>query len=190
MGLRQSMSWLHGWSGLLLGWLCYAIFLTGTTAYFRQEITSWMRPEAVPSASVTTEEAARVALARLQTLAPRAGQWRVELPDDRWNDLRIAWQMPGESGRGRPRAAEAPIQDARPRARGADRGGGARRDGPEGVAGAPSSGGESAAPRAAASAAPGAPAAGASRGGGGGRRGGQMTTLDPVTSEIVKPRET
>ena len=44
-GLRQSMSWLHTWSGLLVGWLLFAIFLTGTTAYYRDEISLWMRPE-------------------------------------------------------------------------------------------------------------------------------------------------
>ena len=37
-GLRQSMSWLHTWSGLLLGWLLYAVFFTGTLSYFVDEI--------------------------------------------------------------------------------------------------------------------------------------------------------
>ena len=39
-GLRQSMSWLHTWSGLLLGWLLYAVFFTGTLSYFRDEINA------------------------------------------------------------------------------------------------------------------------------------------------------
>ena len=42
---RQSMAWLHTWVGLLLGWLLVAIFITGTSAYFREEITLWMEPE-------------------------------------------------------------------------------------------------------------------------------------------------
>ena len=42
---RQSMAWLHTWVGLLLGWLLVAIFITGTSAYFRQEIPLWMEPE-------------------------------------------------------------------------------------------------------------------------------------------------
>lgn len=45
-GFRQSMAWLHTWSGLLVGWLLFAIFLTGTASYFRPEISHWMRPEA------------------------------------------------------------------------------------------------------------------------------------------------
>ena len=43
--LRQSMAWLHTWSGLLLGWLLYAVFFTGTLSFFRDEINDWMRPE-------------------------------------------------------------------------------------------------------------------------------------------------
>lgn len=42
---RQSMSWLHTWSGLILGWLIFVIFFTGTLSYFRHEITHWMQPE-------------------------------------------------------------------------------------------------------------------------------------------------
>ncbi len=44
-GFRQSMAWLHTWAGLLLGWLLYAIFVTGTSAFFQEETTRWMTPE-------------------------------------------------------------------------------------------------------------------------------------------------
>ena len=44
-GIRQTMSDLHIWTGLLVGWLLYAMFLTGTVAYFRDETSQWMRPE-------------------------------------------------------------------------------------------------------------------------------------------------
>ena len=40
--LRQSMAWIHGWLGLLAGWILFAMFLTGTASYFRPEITQWM----------------------------------------------------------------------------------------------------------------------------------------------------
>ena len=36
-GPRQSMSWLHTWASLILGWLLYAIFLTGTLSFFQNE---------------------------------------------------------------------------------------------------------------------------------------------------------
>ena len=35
-GPRQSMSWLHTWASLILGWLLYAIFLTGTLSFFKK----------------------------------------------------------------------------------------------------------------------------------------------------------
>lgn len=44
---RQSMNWLHTWAGLVLGWLLYFMFLTGTLGYFDEEIDRWMKPEIV-----------------------------------------------------------------------------------------------------------------------------------------------
>lgn len=43
--LRQTMAWAHGWLGLIAGWILFTMFLTGTSAYFRPEITKWMQPE-------------------------------------------------------------------------------------------------------------------------------------------------
>ncbi len=50
-GLRQSMAWLHTWAGLLLGWLLYAMFVTGTSAFFQEETTRWMTPEVQATAT-------------------------------------------------------------------------------------------------------------------------------------------
>ena len=36
---------IHSWSGLLFGWLLFAVFLTGTLTVFDAEITQWMQPE-------------------------------------------------------------------------------------------------------------------------------------------------
>ncbi|WP_326490623.1 PepSY domain-containing protein [Sphingobium sufflavum] len=44
LSFLQSMAWLHGWVGLLPGWLLLLIFLFGTTAFLQQEISAWMRP--------------------------------------------------------------------------------------------------------------------------------------------------
>ena len=49
-GFRQSMAALHTWTGLLFGWLLFAMFVTGTAAYFQEEISRWMRPELVATA--------------------------------------------------------------------------------------------------------------------------------------------
>src|SRR3546814_17474194 len=35
-GFRQSMAWLPTWTGLLLGWLLFAIFVTGTRSEERR----------------------------------------------------------------------------------------------------------------------------------------------------------
>ncbi len=43
-GFRQAMSWLHTWAGLVLGWLLFAIFLTGTLSFFRNELNLWTHP--------------------------------------------------------------------------------------------------------------------------------------------------
>ena len=37
-GLRQSMAWLHTWTGLPVGWVLFFVFLTGTLGYFDSEI--------------------------------------------------------------------------------------------------------------------------------------------------------
>ena len=43
--LRQSMSWMHTWTGLLLGWVLYFMFITGSAGYYDIEIDRWMKPE-------------------------------------------------------------------------------------------------------------------------------------------------
>lgn len=90
---RQSMTWLHTWTGLLLGWVLFAIFLTGTATYFRWEITQWMQPEWRRASSPL--DAATAALTRLEKVAPDSPRWFVELPDERLPDATLLWQEPG-----------------------------------------------------------------------------------------------
>ncbi|WP_112312028.1 PepSY-associated TM helix domain-containing protein [Pseudogemmobacter bohemicus] len=94
-GFRQSMAWLHTWTGLLLGWLLFAIFLTGTIAYFRSEVTYWMRPEL--HGQRPAEDPAALALKRLAELAPEASSWSITLPDPRSPVLSVSWSKPGEA---------------------------------------------------------------------------------------------
>ena len=67
-GFRQAMAWLHTWAGLIFGWLLFAIFLTGTLAYFKGEITHWMQPE-VPAHAVDDARSVAVAQSYLQARA-------------------------------------------------------------------------------------------------------------------------
>lgn len=104
-GLRQSMSWLHTWSGLLLGWLLYAVFFTGTLSYFVDEINVWMKPEL--HASVPADLAPERALATLQHLAPEATVWTLELPGDRTTSIQASWRERGAAqGRAGTKRAE------------------------------------------------------------------------------------
>jgi len=97
-GFRQSMAWLHGWAGLLVGWILFAVFLTGTAAYLRPEISYWMRPELALSTPGPNDAA--TAVTALQGLAPRAPAWFITLPDEREPTIRAYWREPGARGRG------------------------------------------------------------------------------------------
>lgn len=92
-GFRQSMAWLHTWTGLLVGWLLLLIFMAGTASYYREEISRWMRPE-LPRSTVTSEVAAARAITFLQHKAPQAESWNVTLPDPRNPAMRMFWRNP------------------------------------------------------------------------------------------------
>ena len=92
-GIRQSMSDLHTWAGLLLGWILYAMFLTGTVAYFKDELSQWMRPELayqleVPDPAVVAQRIAD----ELDNIAPGSPQWSIRLPDARNNSAYTFWR--------------------------------------------------------------------------------------------------
>ncbi|ATO18444.1 hypothetical protein BS636_01535 [Acinetobacter sp. LoGeW2-3] len=101
-GPRQSMSWLHTWASLILGWLLYAIFLTGTLSFFQNEISTWMKPEfhqSVPQKSQI--EQTRVALDYLQQHHADAGSWSIQLPNARQNVTTISIRGVDEDPRAR-----------------------------------------------------------------------------------------
>ena len=101
-GPRQSMSWLHTWASLILGWLLYAIFLTGTLSFFKNEINVWMTPElhqSVPASSQVQQT--EVALNYLQQNHPNAGAWNILLPNTRQNATLITVREQGEDPRAR-----------------------------------------------------------------------------------------
>ncbi|WP_454687978.1 PepSY-associated TM helix domain-containing protein [Achromobacter aloeverae] len=92
-GLRQSMSWLHTYAGLLLGWLLFAMFLTGTLSYVRDEISAWMKPPV--QHSFADAHTADRAVEALRKLAPDAEQWTVELPTVRQPAVEVSWRAKG-----------------------------------------------------------------------------------------------
>ncbi|MDQ8003071.1 MAG: PepSY-associated TM helix domain-containing protein [Pseudomonadota bacterium] len=127
-GFRQSMAWLHTWSGLLVGWVLFLVFAGGTAAYFRSEISFWAKPELHAAARhpVPADEALRHAIAHLQAHGAQAERWFITLPTEREPGVRMFWQEPPpqvEPGRKPPRrrflnatldpASGQPLADAR-----------------------------------------------------------------------------
>ena len=89
---RQSMSCLHTWAGLVLGWILYFMFMTGSAGYFDEEITHWMQPETVRHQGTHQTHMLEVAQARLANVAPQASQWFVDFPVGRGYSLNIWWK--------------------------------------------------------------------------------------------------
>jgi len=96
-GLRQSMAWLHTWLGLLFGWLLLAVFVTGTTAYFQDEITRWMQPEITGERHL--DASAEGALAYMKAHAQGAESWTIQLPGQRSVAAMGYWKEKGETFR-------------------------------------------------------------------------------------------
>ncbi|AWN37967.1 PepSY-associated TM helix domain-containing protein [Methylobacterium radiodurans] len=82
-GFRQSMAWLHAWSGLVVGWVLFAVFVTGTASYYKPEIARWMQPELVarePLAPEAVAAAVERGVAYMQVHAAEARGWFVTPP--------------------------------------------------------------------------------------------------------------
>ena len=99
-GFRQSMAWLHTWSGLLVCWILLLVFCAGTASYYRAEITLWMQPELHAAASnrVSTEQAAATAQSAMQERAAGATRWFITLPGERNPALQLGWNKPSKPG--------------------------------------------------------------------------------------------
>ncbi|WP_421681928.1 PepSY domain-containing protein [Stutzerimonas urumqiensis] len=87
--LTQSMSGVHTWVGLLLGWALFAIFLTGTLAVFDKEIDWWMAPE-LTNQDQGPVVAANVAQRWLQANHPTSSSWNIALPTERSPRLAVS----------------------------------------------------------------------------------------------------
>lgn len=83
---RQSMAWLHTWGSVVIGWLLFFIFVTGTASCFMYDTTRWMEPER--PLELTLRQAppavqAEWALDFLARHAPVANKWEIKLPHAR-----------------------------------------------------------------------------------------------------------
>lgn len=95
-GFRQSMNWLHTYSGLLVGWVLFMVFAAGTASYFKDEITFWMRPELHLSGlqPLAQGEVAERAVASLQERGAGVSRWFITLPTEREPGVRASWMRP------------------------------------------------------------------------------------------------
>ncbi|MCH7336365.1 PepSY-associated TM helix domain-containing protein [Acinetobacter sp. NIPH 2699] len=99
-GPRQSMSWLHTWISLLLGWLLYAVFLTGTLSFFQNEITVWMKPELHQSVNSTSQQQQLgYALQYLHQNGQPAESWNIRFANERQPAIMLNIRKPGEGRR-------------------------------------------------------------------------------------------
>ncbi len=88
-GFRQSMSWLHGWAGVLLGGLLMLVFWTGSLAVFDREIDRWMQPAtrlAPPPAELSLD---RLLPRHTGQLAAASPLWTISLPNARTPTLQL-----------------------------------------------------------------------------------------------------
>lgn len=100
-GLRQTMSDLHIWTGLLVGWILYAMFLTGAVSYFRDEISRYMRPElAMTAAAPAPAQTVRKVLDAIMEKGLALRQVSISLPSERQPLASAFWSSPDLPGRG------------------------------------------------------------------------------------------
>jgi uncharacterized iron-regulated membrane protein len=103
-GFRQAMAWLHTWLGLVVGWILFLVYLTGTLGYLDKEIDYWMTPDRPYFAEPgTQQQQLTLAQDRLQRVAADAARWNIQLIGGREApSLDIAWtdHMPASGARG------------------------------------------------------------------------------------------
>lgn len=102
---RQSMSWVHTWAGLVMGWLLFAVYVTGALSYFRSEITFWMQPEL--HATAADDNWLPKAVALLTEKGANAQQWTITPPGPRNPAVGLSYReaTPGASEGAGQRAA-------------------------------------------------------------------------------------
>lgn len=89
--IRQSMAWFHSWIGLIFGWLLFAIFLTGSLSYYKNEISLWMQPHFTLE-KIEQKIAIKSAFEYLEKNAADAKSWNIKVADQLSPVNKIYWQ--------------------------------------------------------------------------------------------------
>ncbi|WP_353171929.1 PepSY-associated TM helix domain-containing protein [Acinetobacter rudis] len=94
---RQSMSWLHGWLGILAGCLLYVIFFTGSLSFYQKQLNLWLQPELHQSLlNSTQQQQLNFALAQLNKTDPQASSWQIMLPNTAQPTINVSSLAHGE----------------------------------------------------------------------------------------------
>ncbi len=94
-GFRPAMTWLHDWSGLVIGWLLLAVALAGSLSVFREEIGSWARPEVTRTAADPVA-ATQAAVDWLSHHAAASPAWYLQPADSRASTTQAIWLQGGD----------------------------------------------------------------------------------------------
>jgi len=94
MNFRQIQALLHSWFGIIVLWIIFFIFLTGSIAYFRTEINVWAQPEVVSQIQKipSAQHSAHTAFDYLNQHASDAKRWRVTVANERMPVNLLQWQ--------------------------------------------------------------------------------------------------
>ncbi|MEM0909680.1 MAG: PepSY-associated TM helix domain-containing protein [Pseudomonadota bacterium] len=96
-GIRDTMTWFHTWIGLVLCWVMYFMFVTGTTGYFDEEIDQYMMPEIAHHEQVSLESRFETLMNYGNQNALGAEQWFLTPEAFRGGMLsRIFYRLPQE----------------------------------------------------------------------------------------------
>lgn len=99
---RQSMKWFHTWVGLVVGWVLFFMFITGSTGYFYQEITHYMEPERpLINHQLSKSEQLDKAQQYMSIHASDIQAWDVFLPNRRDANLQVGWRHAPQAGESR-----------------------------------------------------------------------------------------
>lgn len=90
MSLRQSMSGLHTWSGLLVSWILFVVLFSGTVAVFDKELTRWMTPQLhkLDEVKVGADQVRELIVER----APKAHGYWMHPPTERMPYWTAGWE--------------------------------------------------------------------------------------------------
>lgn len=101
MKLRQSMTTLHTWGGLLPSWLLFVVIFTGTLACFDKELEHWMRPALHGSSGPASASAQQISDWLADNVsAPLHAYW-IHPPTERTPFWQLGWEEDGSGQRGR-----------------------------------------------------------------------------------------